>query len=350
MTHPSLKRWLSIAGLLSVVAAATVACTPSHPQSTFDAAGDIAEGQRTLFYIIFWVAVAVFVLVEGALVYAAVRFRRKPGQGVPAQVHGNQKLEIAWTIVPTLVLAVIAVPTVRDIFYNAHAPQDTMEITVVGHRWWWEFQYPELDPTVVTANELHIPLNRPVNLTLTSNEVNHSFWVPKLAGKVDVIPTRENTLWFVARREGIYYGQCAEFCGIAHANMRFRVVAESQEKFDAWVAGYRTLPAVLEPGSVEAQGQALFFGRGGCIACHTTDGPPKFAQIGPNLTKFGARTTMAAGIRENTTENLTAWLRDPSKVKPGNLMAGLAPIYTIPNLALGEEDVAALVAYLHSLR
>ena len=370
-------RFLAIALLVAIVAL-VVGCYPEHNQSTFDPAGKIARDQLTLFYWIFWAAVVVFVVVEGALVYSVIRFRRKPGQGVPAQVHGNTRLEVAWTIAPAIVLAVVAVPTLTTIFDHANAPADAMEINVIGHRWWWEFQYPDEDPIVVTANELHIPVGRAVNLTLTSDEVVHSFWVPKLAGKVDVVPTRKNELWFIADDPGNYYGQCAEFCGIAHANMRFRVIAEPEDKFNEWVANYRTapeLPAVDDPTtegvdeSLAVGGQTLFQGLGGCLTCHTTDGPPAFAQIGPNLTLFGSRTTMAAGIRENTVENLTEWLRDPSKVKPGNRMVREASVYCdhskntyfnctdpdknpfgLPDLTLSDDGIKALVAYLYSLK
>ncbi len=224
-----------------------------------------------------------------------------------------------------------------------------MEIRVVAHQWWWEFEYLDLDPPLVTANELHIPVGVPVTLTLESEDVVHSFWVPKLAGKTDLFPGTVNTMWFQADEADTYYGQCAEFCGTAHAQMRFRVIAEAPEAFDRWVADYSL--ASVPPATEEAQlGETLFMGRGGCLACHTTTGAPPFAQIGPNLTHLGLRTTLGAGIVEMSKESLVAWLTNPDEVKPGNRMTDLAPIYLSPDLALSQEEVEALAEYLLGLK
>jgi len=384
-------RFLAI-GLAISFLVILAACTPDDPQSTFGTAGPVAERQKDLFIIIFWVAVAVFVVVEGILVYAAIRFRRREGQGIPKQTHGHKWLEIGWTIAPAVVLAAIAVPTISAIFFTADAPSrfptavapsgEEMRVKVTAHQWWWEFEYfteEELDkekadlekvklgeldraeahkaePFLVTANELHIPVGKVVNLDFESEDVIHSFWVPKLAGKVDVIPTHTNTMWLIADEEGTFLGQCAEFCGIAHANMRFRVIAESEEEFDEWVANFQ-LPTIPAAGEV----RALFVSRG-CLFCHTIGkniatgwpGPGDRTITGPDLTHFGLRDTLAAGIRDNTPENLTEWLSNPDAVKPGNRMKEFAPAYSddpkFANFALNEKDIAELVAYLSSLK
>ncbi|MBI4312580.1 MAG: cytochrome c oxidase subunit II [Chloroflexi bacterium] len=339
------------------------ACFPSHDQSTFGPAGPIARDQLTLFQIIFWTAAFVFVVVEGALVLAVVRFRRKPGQvGLPKQTHGNTPLELTWTILPAIILAVIAVPTVTTIFAQAETPKgDVVQVEVVGHQWWWEFNYPQLG--ITTANELHIPVNKPVALEITSDDVIHSFWVPKLAGKTDMIPTRVNTMWFEADEAGVFFGQCAEFCGTAHAQMRFKVVAQTQGDFDQWVAGQQS-PA--------AAPMSLVFGIKGCTVCHTVtgqdpegtqearmaafreqaaarrEGPGRYPA--PNLTHFASRAMLAAGLVERTDENLRRWLEDPDAIKPGNRMKQLAGAYHTSGLALSSEDITELVSYLQSLK
>ena len=318
-------------------------------------------------------------VVVGVLLYTVIRFRRKPGrQDMPAQTHGNMPLEVAWTIAPAIVLAVIAVPTVIYTFDIARTPPpDSLEVKVTGHQWWWEFEYPQQDlvsDVVVTANELHVPVDRPVKLTLTSDDVIHSFWIPKLAGKVDLIPTNENRMWFTARSTDIgsyqatFFGQCAEFCGVAHGYMRFRVIVESQEGFDAWVAKYHELAKRPPPaeGTEAAKGATLFASRG-CLLCHKADGPAsegvrrslqeafergELRFPAPNLTNFGTRATLAAGVVDNDPagNNLRRWLRDPNDVKSGNRMAQLANVYTDPGAKLTEEDISALAAYLLSLK
>ena len=343
-------------------------CTPSHPQSTFDASGPVADKQLDLFYIILWPAVAVFVIVVGVLLYTVIRFRRRRGQEfIPTQTHGNTPLEIGWTIAPAIVLAVIAVPTIIYIFDISKTPgADALEVNVTGHQWWWEFEYPE--ENVVTANEMHIPVDRQVKLNLRSDDVIHSFWVPKLAGKRDVIPSNVNPLQFTARETGTFFGQCAEFCGVAHAYMRLRVIVDTEEGFDAWVARYRELAARPAPTgeTEEADGFKVFASRG-CLLCHKVDGPAssevrqslkeafergELRFPAPNLTNFGNRTTLAAGTMDNDPagNNLKKWLRDPDKVKRGNRMAQLANVYVDPGARLPEEDISALAAYLLSLK
>ena len=330
------------------------ACTPDHPQSTFDTQGPVARSQLILFYWIFWAAVFVFITVGGALLYVTFRFRRKPGDGDPPQVHGNTPLEIGWTILPILVLAVVAVPTVITIFDNANSPEPaSMQIEVIGHQWWWEFKYEDPDdPTakVVTANELHIPVDEIINISLDSKDVLHSFWIPKLAGKVDVVPNNNNTMWIKAERADEYLGQCAEFCGVSHANMRFRVISESRSDFDAWLRAQKA-PAEDPVDPLALEGKALFEGEAQCFACHTVSGLRKARGLtGPNLTHVGGRTHIASGILENTQDNLKKWLTDPVAVKPGNIMARDAAIYNDPEKKLTEAEIDSLVAYLRGLK
>ena len=359
---------LALIGLSVVSLLLFFGCTPDHPQSTFDVAGPVADKQRTLFYIIFWAAVIVFIIVEGILLYSVIRYRRKDVDGIPSQTHGNTKLEIGWTVAPAIVLAIIAVPTIIYIFDIAADPgPDALVVNVTGHQWWWEFEYPGLN--VVTANELHVPVDRPVRVNLRSDDVIHSFWVPKLAGKRDVVPNNLNVMKFTARKTdldsfpAVLFGQCAEFCGVAHADMRFRVIVHDnvENTFEDWVAAYH-LPQI-PPGGDAAEGAAIFASRG-CLLCHWVDGPtPPEIRVGlsqafargeprfpaPNLNKFGTRSTFVAGTMDLNRENLIRWLEDPDDVKPGNWMAELANVYTDPSSRLSRDDVEKLASYLLSL-
>ena len=312
------------------------------PQNALDPEGPIARKVDNLFDPVFWIAVGVFVVVEGLLLFIVFRFRQRSPDQIPTQVHGNKVLEIAWTIAPSLLLFVIAFPTVAMIFELAEKPDNALEVTVTGHQWWWEIRYPDLG--VVTANELHIPINQPVYLTIKSVDVIHSFWVPKLAGKQDMIPGRSNHLTIIAEHPERYLGQCAEFCGVSHANMRFRVMAQEQADFDAWVEQVRAEAAT--PADDLAQEGARIFAegtwpKGACVGCHTIRGVEGAGgRLGPELTHFGSRTTLAGGTYRNTPENLARWLRDPNSLKPGALM---------PTLGLTDREVEALVAYLQTL-
>ena len=338
--------------LLVLLFAILAGCTPEHQMSTFDTSGPVARSQLVLFYWIFWAAVFVFVVVGGVILYAVIRYRRRPGDPDPPQIHGHKRLEIAWTILPGIVLAVVAVPTILTIFDNANSPEPgALTVNVVAHQWWWEFRYPsEGGADLVTANELHIPVDEVVNVTLDSTDVLHSFWIPKIAGKVDVVPNNLNTMWIQADEAGEYLGQCAEFCGVAHANMRFRVIAETRQEFDAWLAA-QAAPAVAPVGPLAQEGQALFEGDGRCWACHTVSGSERARGTkGPNLTHLASRGHIAAGLLENTQANLRRWLTDPDDVKEGNIMAKDAQVYNDPEKRLTEPQISALVAYLQSLR
>ena len=346
------KRLLGLAALGAIVLL-LAACTPSHPQSTFDSVGPVARSQVNLFYIILWAGTFVFVILMAALIYVVVRYRRRQGQGDPEQIHGHTRLEIAWTIAPAIVLIVVGVPSLIAIFDTANSPDPPdkggLVVEVIGHQWWFEFRYPAHD--VITANVLHIPVDEVINVKLDSVDVIHSFWVPKLAGKVDMVPNNDNTLWLKAEESGSFFGQCAEFCGVSHANMRFTVIAQPRAEFDAWLK--RQAADGLEPTDPLArQGQEIFLSReGGCFACHTIRGLAKARGTkGPNLTHFASRGNFAGSILENTQENLRVWLEDPDELKPGNIMGREAIVYANPDNKLTEAEISALVAYLRSLK
>jgi cytochrome c oxidase subunit 2 len=328
--------WLAFVVLGLVLAA----CAGDYPQNAMSPKSDFARSIDSLFWTIIYWSIGVFLVVEVLLVYALIRFRRRPGQPPPAQVHGNARLEIAWTLAPALVLASIAIPTVRTIYETqGSVTPDALQVRVVGHQWWWEFQYPQLG--VVTASDLHLPVGRKVDFSLETVDLIHSFWVPNLGGKRDVIPLHVNRISLTASEPGVYWGQCAEFCGVSHANMAFRTIVEEPEKFEAWVQAMKTPPAAPAPADPLVAKGAQLFATSACVACHKIAGTSAQGVTGPNLTRFGSRLTIAAGMMDNTPENLARWLRNSPDVKPGSLM---------PNLNLNDETVSALVAYLESLK
>ncbi|MFQ5945850.1 MAG: cytochrome c oxidase subunit II [Anaerolineae bacterium] len=324
---------LLAATLLSVVVGG---CGLDSPMTTVLPKSDLGHLIHDLFMNIAIWAVVIFVIVEGLLIFAVWRFRDRPGRGEPRAVHGHLGLEIGWTLVPVLIVMAIAAPTISVIFRTqAESTDDALEVAVIGRQWWWEFRYPELG--ITTANELHVPVGRPIRLSLTSTDIIHSFWVPQLGGKRDLIPGRENALTFNVQVPGEYVGQCAEFCGISHANMRLLVVAERAEEFEAWAERMAAPPA--EPTDEAARGRQAFLASG-CVACHTIQGVSQ-SVVGPDLTHFGSRKTLASGLLPNSPEHLARWIANPKAVKPGALM---------PKLPLTEEQISALVAYLGSLK
>lgn len=362
--------------LLVLVAGCT---SGTHPQSTLAPKGDYAEMVDSLFMKTVVLATIVFVLVEGALLFAIFKFRGKPTDPAPEQSHGNTLVEIIWTVIPAVVLAIVAVPTVQTIFATAKVPttsadgQTPMKVEVIGHQWWWEFRYPELG--ITTANELHVPVGRTIDLRMKSNDVIHSFWIPQFAGKRDVFPNRETRLWFTAKVTGAYPGACAEFCGLQHGRMDFYVMADTPDEFATWTANrmadtmlaatglpkpapkpdtaaakgapapaaVAAMPSTMDSALATqvAEGMQLFQTKG-CIGCHTSSAmSPMKGMVGPNLSGIGSRSHIAAGWLPNTDENLKRWLHDPQAVKKGVGMI-------IPPLT--DVEVNALVAYLRTKR
>ena len=342
----SLLALLAIAALPVLAACGTV----DSPQTTIDPQSDVAREIQGTYAFIFWMSVVVFVVVEGALVWAVFRYRRRANSGMPKQTEGNMALEVTWTIIPALILVAIAVPTWITIFRTDDIPDNAFIINVTGHQWWWEVEYPELG--VVTANEIHVPSDRTIGFHLETEDVLHSFWVPQLFGKVDLVPGRTNTVWFTPDEgtEGkVFLGQCVEFCGLSHANMRMQLVVDSPDDFAAWADGLGQ-PAP-EPAGLAATGHELF-GAKGCNLCHSINGSYEAAGVepAPNLTGFASRLKLAGAILENNTENLSGWLDNPEDIKPGNIMYREAPVYQDPSLKLTQDDVGALVAYLQTLQ
>jgi cytochrome c oxidase subunit 2 len=321
-------------------------CGYKSNQSPLDPIGPVAKMQSGLLYLSMYFAAGIGTTVAVLLLYMVFKYRAKGNEATnPPQIQGNHKLEVIWTLIPIIILAIVAVPTVRVSFatYKSSDP-NALKVRVIGNQWWFAFEYPDLG--IATGNELFVPVGKDVQLELTSRDVIHSFWVPKLAGKVDVIPGRVNVMWFNAPEAGYYYGQCAEFCGTSHANMRFRVHALPQAEFDAWVAKMKE--GVKEPTDpVAKRGYDLFMGKektkANCITCHAINGTPAKGNIGPNLTNLGERTTLAAGLVPNTEENLKKWIKDPKSVKQG---VTIMPAH--PNLS--DEDMKALVTFLESLK
>jgi len=322
------------------------------PMNTVSGITEWSRDINDVYSLTTWITVVVFFAVAIPLIITLVKFKDNGSGEVPKQFHGNATLEVLWTVIPVVLLLFIAVPTWRVLFKHAHVPEGAMEIEAIGHQWWWEFRYPE-NGKIITANELHLPENTPVHFRVWSADVIHAFWIPKFGGKMDANPTafaedgspkRWNELNIVTpaladktKRGGeMYQGQCTQLCGSSHALMRFNVVVHSKEEFDSWSKTAYTPPKV-ETRLAEAGEQV--FAR--CQACHTIAGTPSEqipgVKIGPNLTNFGNRKYLGAGTRLNNQENLAAWLREPSSIKPGALMpAGL----------VNEEEIMQVSSYL----
>jgi cytochrome c oxidase subunit 2 len=304
----------------------------------FHAEADFSRELDGLFKNVFVWAVIVFAVVETLLLVALARFRARVGGPEPKPVHGHTALEIGWTLAPALILVFIAVPTMRTIFSTAgSAPEGALRVEVIGHQWWWEYRYPTLG--ISTYNELHIPVKTAVQLEMTSADVIHSFWVPRLAGKRDLIQGRTNRIAFRADSTGEFWGQCAEFCGASHANMRLRVIVQPDSGFQRWVDRQRAAPVAPTKGSTEETGQQIFR-RSACIGCHTIAGIAS-AKVGPDLSHVGSRGTIAGALFANTTESLHRWITNAPSLKPGALM---------PPQNLRGADLDAVVAYLQSLK
>ena len=299
----------------------------------------IADQQSKLYLIILIPAAVVFLIVEGGIIVSVARFLHRKGDSTePAQVHGNVPLEIIWTAIPVLLVIfifIIGLNTMNGIAAPAPSTND-LRVNVVGHQWWWEFDYPDLG--ITTADELYIPVGTSVQITLTSVDVVHSFWVPQLAGKTDVVPGQTNHMWITASQTGTYDGQCSEFCGIEHALMRAKVVVVSAADFQTWVKGQQTPPPAPQ-SALETQGQKLVE-NGMCAACHTIDGSPAKGKIGPNLTHLYSRSFFAGATFPLTDANIANWLQNNKTMKPGNLMG----------VHVSDQDLPAITAFLKTLK
>lgn len=331
-------------------------CGGDYPQSTVDPASDFGAAIQGLYSTIFWWSIFILAVVWGVLAFVLIRYRHRPGGPEPRKTRGHLALEIGWTAGAAIIVVFISIPTIQTVFRTQRGPTgDALVVEVVGHQWWWEMRYPEQD--VVTANELHLPVDRAVELRLRSADVIHSFWVPRLGGKRDLNPwvrrqgesgPRYNRMRFTLTEPGIFHGQCAEFCGSSHALMGLRVVAEPEGDFQRWVQEMKA-PAAPDSGSLADRGRQAFMSSV-CIACHAIEGTSAQGNIGPNLTRIGARTTIAAGVLENSPENLAAWIKDPERFKPGARMPGSEEGGGgMPATGLSDEQVEAIAAFLSSL-
>lgn len=322
--------------VLLVFALATLAlsgCSGHESLNVLEPSGSAGEKQLDLIKWSFFLMCGVFAVVISIYIYVLIRFRKRKGKDImPEQVHGNNLLEIIWTVIPIILLAVLAVPTVKYTFELSETPknEDAIYVKVTGHQYWWEFEYPDLG--VRTAQELYIPVGKKVHLEIHGRDVLHSFWVPALGGKMDVVPGRTNTMWLDAEKPGVYQGKCAELCGAGHALMDFKVIAQEESQFNNWVAQMKK-PATVATAQ-QKQGEKLF--QQNCLGCHA--GLNQKIK-GPDLTKFGTRHTIA-GIMENNESNLKKWLKDPQSVKPGANMPKID--------YLEPQELEALTEYLMS--
>ena len=322
------------------------AANASSPTNMFNPAATPAQSIYSVAMFVLAITLAIFLVVAGLLLYALIRYRHRPDDAdiEPAQIYGSNQIELSWTVIPILIVVTLFLATTRVILETQAIPKpaDAMNVTVIGHQFWWEYRYPKLG--VVTANELHIPTTDPAHpvpiyLTMTSADTDHSFWVPRLAGKMDLIPNRVNTMWMDPQQAGLYLGQCAQYCGTQHAKMLLRVYVQTPADFAAWVSQQKR-PAQQELGGSSAEGQTVFM-HNACISCHTISGTAATGSFGPDLTHLASRDTIASGAVQNTPENLHKWIDNPDSMKPGSLM---------PSMHLNSHDLDAITAYLSQLR
>ena len=359
----TVKRWPAM--LLALVSFALVSpiawAKAVDSMTVFEPVSPPARDINGLFILTLAICAVILVLVGGAMLWFSIRYRRRPHENddEPPQLYGSHRIEIAWTLGPLLVVFVLFLVVFRVVAAiqgtdaaKTHNPND-LQVTVIGHQWWWEFKYPGLG--ITTANELHVPLSpdgkkNTVALTLKSADVIHDFWVPQLCGKQDVVPGHTNYLWFAAQKTGTYFGQCAEFCGAQHANMAIRVVVQTPEAFKKWVADHQQ-PAA-DPATLTGAAKAghLAFMNNSCIQCHEIQGAtPDLANkhgryFGPNLTHLMTRKTIGAGVLTNTPAHLAEWIRDPQVPKPGCNMPSM-----LGSGPEAQKDISNIVAYLETL-
>ena len=378
-------KWLSyiwIGILLLIVAVSVPQCLHNAgngsflnitgQQSALDPMGPVAQNQLNVFYVTLWVTIFLFVTVGGALAFAIWKFRHRKGDDpnyIPPQSHGHPLVEVGLVIGSAALLVVIAIPTFGGILLKSQVPVtpegELIEINVTGYQWWWGFEYPEHG--FHTSNEIVFPAGKVIKLNFKANDVIHSFWLPKLAGKMDLIPGQRNEMWIKADEPGYFWGQCAEYCGDSHAYMLFRAKALSDADYAAWIdqqksasvkggADYTPTQIGSSDQELVLKGASLFMLN--CARCHSVDS--KIQTMGPNLAHFGSRTSIAAGWLENDADNLESWILNPDKIKPGNFMwrgfpdptnpAGPPQMAGLKDANLTKEDVQALVAYLYTLK
>ena len=310
------------------------------PTNIFAPVSTPAESIFGLSVFVFSTTAGIFVVVFALLVYAVVRFRSQSSSSTePAQIYGSTQVELAWTVIPVLIVVALFLAATRVILavQNAPRPANALNVIVTGHQYWWEYRYPQLN--IVTANELHVPVSDPAHptptfLTLLSADTDHSFWVPRLGGKTDLIPNHPNQMWIDPHETGVFLGQCAQYCGTAHAKMLIRVYVQSREDFERWVHEQQQLPP-----TPESAGKRVFESTA-CVNCHTISGTPAKGRFGPDLTHLMSRDTLAAGAANNTPDMLSLWIRNPDAIKPGSKM---------PAMGLSDQDASAVTAYLETL-
>lgn len=337
-------RHLSRALAPALLARMAFAGAPDQLSDIFNPLSTPAEESYRIALLALAICGAIFVTVICLYIYALVRFRRRPGDddSEPPQIYGSKQIELAWTVLPIVIVIVLILATARTIadIENHPMPPDALKVRVVGHQWWWELHYPDLG--VATANELHVPVSGPDKRQLTflrleSVDVMHSFWVPQMAGKTDVIPNLANLMWIEPKRTGTYLGNCAEYCGTQHAKMRLRVIAHPPEEFVGWVKS-QLQPAVEDP--LVSAGRQRFLSTS-CVNCHTIRGTPAKGTFAPDLTHLMSRETIGAGAVRNTPENLRAWVKNPQTIKVGCHM---------PDMKLSDQSLDQIVAYLLTLK
>ncbi len=315
--------------------------------SIFDPAATPAQWAFDLSMLVLSVTLVIFLIVGSLLLYAVIHFRQRPtdSEREPAQIYGSNQIELSWTVIPILIVVMLFLSTTRVIWETEAAPRPpgTVDVAVIGHQFWWEYRYPKLG--VITANELHVPVSDPAKptrtyLAMSSADTDHSFWVPRLAGKMDLIPNRLNTMWIDPQEPGLYLGQCAQYCGTQHAKMLLRVYAQSPEDFAAWIKQQQKVAEQDFSGNTAAaEGQTVFM-HSACINCHAVAGTVATGRFGPDLTHLASRDTIASGPVQNTPENLRKWIADPNSMKPGVLM---------PSMHMNDHDLDVITAYLTTL-
>jgi cytochrome c oxidase subunit 2 len=343
-TVRAISIFASLFWTLAATAASQLKAGPPTNTNIFAPESTPAKSIFDLSILVLGITGAIFVVVFTLLVYSVVKFRNKASNGdsEPAQVYGSTQIELAWTVIPVLIVAVLFLASARVIHavQDAPEPPGAVDVTVVGHQYWWEFRYPKLG--IVTANELHVPVSDPAHptptfLKLLSADTDHSFWIPQLAGKTDLVPDHPNSLWIDPHRTGVFLGQCAQYCGTQHAKMLLRVSVDTPEDFAAWVRSQQQAP-VDDPRVIAGR---HIFETTACINCHAITGTVANGRFGPDLTHLMSRDTIASGAAENTQENLRLWIQNPDAIKPGSLM---------PAMKLNDADLDALVAYMETLR